>query len=309
MPGKATSVLFLTDGYHNMGGTREAVLKAVDNLSKVANNFTVVEYGDYCDHKFLMEIVEKAAANTVATHMYQENIRYFEPVMEKFLKGEILSTKKIEHELEHAGLPFVWSGEKKFFVHDKKVFVPVDLVNFYSLELGEDLSGIPTGDLYALAYHLASMRMIDEMYKILGVIGDKFVVDKIANSFGVEFTRSVEYLKECITDESKRFIEGKHTNVIPKPDAFCIMDMLGELAGNEENKFYPGNENFSYNRISAKKVQTSSVITEEQKKNLVKAADLEELQKNVYELKFVPNNKEKTLQQFLHLLMKKRLMY
>lgn len=68
--------------------------------------------------------------------------------------------------------------------------------------------------------------------------------------------------------------------------------MINLLVANDENKFYPGNENFSYNRISAKKVQTSSIITEEQKKNLTNAKALEELQKNVYELKFVPNNKD-----------------
>lgn len=112
-------------------------------------------------------MVDAAAKNTVATHMYQENMRYFEPVMQKFLKGEVLSNKKVEHDVSVSTIPFVWSGEKKFFIHDGKVFVPEDLPEFYAITSSELDETFTEGEVYALVYHLASMRMIDDMYQVL----------------------------------------------------------------------------------------------------------------------------------------------
>ena len=74
-----------------------------------------------------MEIIEKASENTVASHLYQENMRYFEPTIHAFIKNEVLSVKKVEVDIKNNALPFVFYKDKRFNVVNGKAFVPEDV--------------------------------------------------------------------------------------------------------------------------------------------------------------------------------------
>ena len=287
-----TSVLFLTDGYHNDGGSKKEVLQVVEDLSKVVDNFVVGEYGEYCDHKFLMEIIEKASENTVASHLYQENMRYFEPTIHAFIKNEVLSVKKVEVDIKNNKLPFVFYKDKRFNVVNGKAFVPEDVP--YIVNYTWDISNDDTKNwemLYSLIYHLASTRNIDELYKVLEKSGDKYVVNMVVNAFGTEFTKATEYIKEAITDESLRNVEWVEYGLVPDKNAYCVLDLIADLQDHEA-ELLVGSEDFEYKRISRKMVQASSVVTEEEKAMLKNSKDLENLQSLKYELKFTPTNKE-----------------
>lgn len=289
----ATSVLFLTDGYHNDWGSKQDVLTAVDKLSKVANNFTIVEYGDYCDHRFLMEIVDIAGKNTVSNHMYQENMRYFEPVMHSFLKNEVMSSKKVKHTITDSKYPFVFSGETRFNIVDGEVYVPEDLESFVYNDTSNWESVSNNSDWYALAYHCASTRNIEWLYHTLDYIEDVYAANRICNSFGVEFTRATEYLKKCITDVSIRWIEWYAQGCIPSENAYCVLDLIEDLQKSDA-RIILNHEDFKYNRISKKMVQKNSIVTDEEKDSITNSKDLIELAKTKFELEFVPYNPDET---------------
>lgn len=284
------SVLFLTDWYHNDWGSKYDVLDVVDKLSKLASNFTVVEYGDYCDHRFLVEIVEAASKNTVANHMYQGNVRYFEPVMKSFVNNEVMSSKFIEHEIHDNEYDFVFSWTNRFFMNWNVVRIPEDLWEFnYVPKVNNDTFIVDVSTRYSLLYHLASMRMIDDLYKWILSTWDKYIWELMSNSFWVEYTRATEYIKECITDSSKRYILWQSDSAVPTWDVYCVMNLLDDLAWWE---LVISADEFNYNRVSRKMVQKSSVITDEERASIKKVSDLKDLEKTKYELKFVPYSKD-----------------
>jgi len=274
-----TSVLFLTDGYHNNWWSRKTVIDIVTALSKLANNFTVAEYGTYCDHSFLCDMVEAAAQHTVSNLIFQENVRYFEPVLDSFTSWKVFSNLRVEIDVPNSNIPFVFAWEQRFNVVNWKAIVPADIWCVYGFNLYEPLQTEEDTDrLYALCFHLAQTRSIDLLYQAIEKLGDMFLWEIVCNSFGVEFTRATEYIRQCITDKSLRRKKWSQPQwAVPAPDAFCVLDLLS-LLQDGDCMLFPWHKDFSYNVISRKKVQRSTLWEDGQQP---------------YELKFVNSDPDK----------------
>lgn len=119
------------------------------------------------------------------------------------------------------------------------------IVNFDDFIIDEDFK-------YVLVYQYYSNNNNIEALDILGGdLKDIYLTNKLINSF--TFTEKQEMkdvLKEAVIDKSKRFLEGKSTKkLIPKKNAFCIMDLLNILYKN--SAWYIPLTN--YTKISASK--------------------------------------------------------
>ena len=108
---------------------------------------------------------------------------------------------------------------------------------------------------YAAAYILTQKTQTDVALEILGVLGDKALIDVTNNAFTNEEFGTVERrINEAITSAKKRFINGRDPKYLPKENSFCVLDALDLLMQDENASFYPTEPSFVYKRIGVPSV-------------------------------------------------------
>jgi hypothetical protein len=283
-PGRAINLFFMSDGYDNQW-KKEEILSAVDKLNPLVSSAAVVEYGWYCNRPLMVQMSERLGA----TEILAENFSQYEPTFETAMTKKIAGVKKVTVDVTTAihGFAFaIHEGEVLTFAADnRQVSVPEGITDVYwfaempqsaNFESAKTVydpkykeKEVVLQGLYASLIPLTQRMLSNDIFRVLKAIGDVRLIKQFSNCFGkqayLEFQNAVA---ECVVDPSKRLTEGYNPDEVPAEDAFTIIDLLYELAGDEGNKFYPNHPAFNYERIGRKAVEADAELTDEEAKRV-----------------------------------------
>jgi hypothetical protein len=299
-PDSVFSMIFLTDGYNNDCPWNE-VTKTLKSLENDISSSTFVEYGFYADTQKLTQMASILGGEKISCNGFDD----FEPVFAGKISKSVRGGKKTLVDITDRFLyDFAFSvGDDGsvilYNINDKKIMVNSDVkeIHFFS---ANGVGGAMVADtaLYAAIYVLSDKLMNDDAEKIFYALGDNFYYKMLANAFGKQKLNAFKNaIKECVADVAKRYPEGKG-NVQKIDDyAYCLMNLMEDLANTEGCLFYAGHPDFEYNRIGRKRVARGENLSEADKQRLAEAKNVDEVAKiteelrlkNV-ELKFVNTN-------------------
>lgn len=284
-PNTLFNLLFMTDGGNNDCSWSE-VQKALSNLTKDVSSATFIEYGLYADSNRLTQMAETIGGEKILANSFDEYDVIFEEKISKNLK----SSKKVTVDIQDSKHSFCFNINDEneiivYSINDSQILVndDVEKVYFFSSEkLTDKIIDTHSIDLpkilYSSIFVLSDRTLNNDVEVLYTLLGDKYTFDMFTNSFGKQkLNQFKSYIKECIFDESKRFIEGEHQNLVLDENAFCFLDLIEILSSDENNLFYPNHQDFNYKRIGAKKVFAGNKISKELQEKMTICETIEEL--------------------------------
>jgi len=313
-PDSVFSLIFLTDGYNN-DCPWDSVIKSLKKLEGDLAASTFVEYGYYADSRRIAEMAEMVGGEKLEAQRFDD----YDVIFENKLQKTYSTSKKIlvdapkNRKYEFA---FTTDGDEiiLYLVNDGQVQVPADtkeLLFFTTKSQGmfidyDNLFNVKQSDMdyytkliYASLYVLSEKLQTESVEDVFKVLGDKHLYTFFTNAYGKEKLMAFKTMvKEAVSDNAKRFVQGRSRNLVADENAYCVMNFIEDLTTDENALIYPGHSDFNYKRIGAKKVQKAGLITEEQKEKIASASNVEELKNLVAgldatELKFEYNDKNK----------------
>lgn len=305
-PDSVFSMIFLTDGYNNDCPWNE-VIKTLKSMESDIASSTFVEYGYYADSQRLTEMAGVLGGEKISCDGFDD----FEPVFDSKISSTVKGGKKTVVEITDKYLyDFAFStgnGSVLLYnIQDGKIMVGSDVkeVFFFSPKsVGSEDPVERDTELYAAIYVLADKLMNDDAEKVFYALGDNYYYRMLANAFGKQKLNAFKSaIKECVADQSKRFLDGNGRQKIQKVDdnAYCLMNLIEDLGNMEDCVFYPNHTDFQYNRIGRKRIVRGTEFSDEDKKRLSEAKNpdqankiLEELKEKMVDIKFVNNNPER----------------
>jgi len=311
-PNSAFSMIFLTDGCNNNCPWNE-VIRTLKLLENDIASSTFVEYGFYADSRALTQMASVLGGEKISCDGFDE----FEPVFDAKISSSIHGGKKTLVEITDKYLyDFAFSvgnGSVLLYnIQDDKIMVGGDVkeIHFFSPKavgtedtplVNNIVSEEKIAKLYGGIYVLADKLLNDDAEKVFYALGDNFYYKMLANAFGKQKLNAFKTaIKDCVADVSKRFPKG--IGKIEKVDnnAYCLMNLIEDLANTPNCLFYPNHPEFKYNRIGRKRVAAGSILTDTDKQRLAEAKNVDEASKILKELeekkvdvKFVNSNPER----------------
>lgn len=318
------SLFFLTDGCDNCWDTKD-ILKAIENLKPVLNGATIVEYGWYCNR----ELMSSMAQALGGVHTVSQHFQDYEPYVSKQFTNDNKGKRKVvvlEAIPEFDVVLNIVDGDVILYspTENNEISLSIDgEVNVFYFTTSEP-TGKLLGDasylekayasgsykndviltgLYASLFAFSRKSNYNIVSEILKLIGDVSLIKIKANTFGTQkITELEQKFINATNDASNRYLTGYNPNAEPAEDAYCVLNMIEDLMGSEENLWYPQHEAFQYKKIGPKTVSKAKTISEEDKNKLEsllkdnKLDDLKEVlddvkSKQADELKFYFNNK------------------
>lgn len=271
------NLLFMSDGCDNCW-PRGDILKAVETASGKVASATFIEYGYYADRNLLSQMAEKSGGSLIFAEDFDRYVPMFDAVIQKRQTG----AKKIEVAVTGdpvGGFAYAFQGGDllTFAIEGgTKVSVPEDLKEIFYL-IPSTLKDIPgvvnpakyTPALYA-ALSLYSQRMnSDVVFALLKATGDVTFINSFTNCFGKQrYSEFMDATKMAAFDESKRLTNGFNPNLVPKEDAFTVLDLLRVLSSDDENRILLDSKDFKYSRIGRGRVDSSEVLTAEEQQQI-----------------------------------------
>jgi hypothetical protein len=255
-----TALCFFTDGYPVVSCYSreiEAVKAALGDLAPKITSSLLVGYGDYYNKALMAEMAERLGGSLA----HSASLPSFSVSLDGFIGASGAGTRTAVP-VKGAGAVSVFSlAEGQITLHEARdgdVLVSCDgdaSVCVLSSSKPEGASesrkaeGFET-QLYAAALILSQKAKADLALDVLGRLGDKRLADMMGSSYtNAECGVSEDEVRGAMLDEGKRFLGGKEAGCVPKPDAFCFLDLVDLLASDAEAFFYPRHEAFEYKKI------------------------------------------------------------
>ena len=301
-PENLFSLVMLTDGYNNDSDFKE-VLKTLDHLKNDVSAACFIEYGFYADSQALTKMATSIGGSKIECSDFDE----WQPVFDSRISSSITSGKKISVDVPSSLYDFAFSCDNGqillYNIQDGKVLVNENLTNIYffnSAAAGTELvidENVTTA-LYAAINCLSDRFLNEHCEKLFYLLGDNYYYRMLLNAYGKQKLNAFKSeIKECVSDVTKRFPEGK-SEIKPVPDnAFCLMNLIDELSKMDNCLLFTNHKDFNYNRIGAKRVAIGSKLTEKEKTKLTEAKNVaelmevsKELEHNKLDLKFITTN-------------------
>lgn len=281
---KLNNFIFMTDGYDNEWGSSE-ILGACAKLPSVFSEITFIEYGWYCNRKLLEQMAEKSNGLLV----FSENYAECETTIEKSITSE--NVKKVLYTDVVNGQKVIYFKNEEVVildVKDNQVLIPENLNKIIIVPQDYTLEDTDEEVQYTLLYNEINRAKTNEAWKILKVLGDVKIINAYGSCFSKQdYSNVLSMVKDCIFKPSTRHSEGKDTTLVPKEDAYTVIDLLNELVEGD-NKLMITSPHFQYSRIGAKTEAKSAMdkISElqEQMKNTTSVAEIQEIAKQISEI-------------------------
>jgi len=286
----AFSLFFMSDGCDNQW-SRNDILAAIEQTAPSLSSATFVEYGYYADRPMLTAMAEKAGGQLI----FSDSFDRYEAVFEEAVTKQVIGGPRIEHSLPNADFVggFCWSvGEGEviaYKIDGNKVSVPESLDQVFFLSPG------PVGQVHAFdmeyvskvcwetpaatnavspsyfdavyaGISLFATRMKPEVVKpLLKASGDVYFIEQFANCFGKQaYSKFMDEAKAAAFNSTKRFQNGWDPTRVPRDDAFTVLGMLQLLSKDDDNRILFAHEKFSYSRIGRGRVDSNTVLTQEE---------------------------------------------
>lgn len=307
-PENVFSLIFLTDGWNNDCSWSD-VTKSLKDLEPDLAASTFIEYGYYADSKAIAQMAELVGGEKVEAEQFDE----YDGVVTAKLAKTYGSSKKITVDVPNKDRIFDFAFTVSpaneiilYGVNNEQVLVPEDTINLmwfsskpsssfvFPYENKPELNKLVYSALFVLTEKLQT-DYADDVFKVLG---DKALYETFTNAYGKQKLFAFKALvKDCVIDQTKRFLKGRVENLVADENAYCVMDFINDLTSDDKALIYPLNENFSYKRIGAKKVNAAAQLNEEQKKQILNAKSKDEAQAIIdalpEEVKFEYNDRAK----------------
>lgn len=281
LPDHAVAMFFMSDGQHNSGGTIRDILAACDETAGGVGAATCVAYGWYADLPTLTKMAERWGGSVIQA----EGFERYEPVFEGALRRRVGAGKKVAVTVGDAigGVAFALRGGEilTFAVEGGEARVPADLGELFYLapslpkgvraaaDLGHvaegtfatGVSGSPMDAAYAAVSAFALRGMPKVVRPLLRALGDVTLIQAYTNAFGKQkIAAFVDAALKAATGEG-RFTAGRNPALVPRDDAFTLLDLIGLLREEEGNRVMLDDSAFTYTRIGRKQVDAGEVIT------------------------------------------------
>lgn len=283
----AVALFFLSDGCDNQW-SRADVLKAMEKAAGAVSSVTVVEYGYYAGRDLLADMTAKAGG----THIFAETFDKYVPSFEAAMQRRVTGAPRVEAKVAGdpvCGIAFSM-GDNEITAYEASggsVMVPEDLAGFWYLspspvgnasqEALQDLSkasspGGTAADAVDAAYaaiSLLSVRMKpDTVLPLLKGLGDVRLIQAFGGCFGKQkYSEFVDASKDAAFGKG-RFEKGWDPSKVPADDAFTVLDFLRILAEDDENRVLFDDPTFKYSPIGRGRVDSSTVLTAAEQKEV-----------------------------------------
>lgn len=272
-------LIMMTDGYDNVSNKKD-ILSVTEQLNNYFDEISFIEYGQYCDRDLIKKMSEQVGAN----HIFSEDYNDYENNIEKSFNSE--GVKKVEVEVPINSGKVVQSKDDDLIVssfENFKVMVPQNVEDIFiypndEVKVTEDIK-----DNYVNLYVAINEMNANKAWDILKVIGDVHLIKKYNNCFTKQdYSAILLDIKNCINDESYRYLEGKDCNMIPADDCYTILDLLTDLSSNDTQLNL---EALEYTRTSAKTEQKTHLDEIERLKGLLTESSGDETLRIINEIK------------------------
>lgn len=249
--GLPITLCFNTDGNDNVWPEQD-IRTASTALGQVISFGMVLELGQYCNTRRLSDIAEDLGA----VHVKADKYASFEDSMLSFAKNRVASAKKKEVVLPGAELAYYLDEDRVISVKlvDGKGMVPEHIEHVYYLGNTEDTT---EDKAYAAAIYLLSQKQrSNEVYSLLGKMGDVELINSYTNALGKQGLNRFQNLVLDKIRTNQFYLKGKDTTLVPKEDAYCVIDLIIDLI--EDNAmWFPQHKAFNYTRIGSSRSQTA----------------------------------------------------
>lgn len=314
-PSGLFSLIFLTDGGNNDCQWSD-VMKSLKKLEDDLAASTFVEYGYYADSRAIGQMAELIGGEKVEAEKFDD----YDIVFENKIQKTYTSSKKVFVDIPAKNRKFDFaftisdSNEIILYsIQNNQVLLPENtpaimyftdaetttVIRNYNSTSDQTLNKLMYGSVYVLSEKLQN-DYVDDVFKSLG---DQHLYKIFTNAYGKQKLLNFKSLvKECVTDPTKQFLNGRSTNLVVDENAYCVMNLIEDLSNDTDALVYPMHEDFNYNRIGAKKVaKANEELSESVKTKIAGAKTKEELQAivdnmdetQVGSLKFEYEDKEK----------------
>lgn len=273
------ALCFLTDGYpvvRDYYAEETRIFEAITKIQGKIAGSLMVGYGNYYNKDLMTKMAEALGGSLC----HSSDLPSFNISLENFIKDTSESENKITIQVNASPVDTIFSingsSINMYGTNSEGVvyYTPSKKGKNYIYVLTENKPNIANGDkeitltnanvrggtnieglvkaAYAASYVLLQRAETYKALDILGVLGDKALIDASNNSFtNEEYGSTEEKIKKAMTSSNRRFLNGRDTKYLPKPDAFCLLDALMLMQSDQEAYFYPYNPNFNYTRIGA----------------------------------------------------------
>lgn len=258
------NMFFMTDGYDNQW-TQAEVLELCIQLGEKLDSAAIIEYGWNCNRPLLTKMADALGGKVV----FSEDFEAYTVAFEASLRG---STKKSRLKLAKPatqGFVFGFDGTNLLsFIPSttNEVLVPdgLNAIAYLTSAAGvtydKDKHNSPL--VFAAVAAQASRMLTDNVFELLGAIGDVALVDKFVNCFTKQDYSSFNAdTLGAAANESLRYTGGYSPNAVPKEDAYTVLEMLADLSSSPENLVYPYHPGFHYEKTSAATVAKDESLT------------------------------------------------
>lgn len=253
-PGGNFNMFFLSDGYENQSPEKD-VLAACQTVSSRVDTAAVIEYGYYANRPLLTKMAELLGGALV----FAQDFQSYEVALTNALGGK--ASKKISVSLDYEasqGYAFALLNDQvvSFVAENGAIAIPESVTEIaYFTKATSNLSykGKASDALaFASLIPLAQRMKTNDVFQILGALGDVSLVQGFASCFSKEdYNLFLAEVLGVVIDPSKRYLLGYSATAVPKDDAYTVLHMLDALTESEDNLFYPYHEAFAYERTTA----------------------------------------------------------
>ena len=287
--GNPFALIFMSDGCDNCWN-RGDILKAVEAAAGVVQSATFVEYGYYADRPLLTAMAEKSGGQLI----FAQDFDQWEPTFDAVVQKRPTGAPRVEIKVEGDAIRgFAWTAEDgdlvTYAVEGGTVKVPetTQVVWYLSpTEVGTKTDKLDAGASYA-ALSLFSTRMAPEVVlPFLKATGDVAFIEQFGGLFGKQkYSEFMEQAKVAAFDPTKRLTKGHNPKLVPAEDAFTVLDLLTLLSTDDENRVLLDHPRFKYSRIGRGRVDASSVLTDDEQKEVATLTDELKKTKDVKKVK------------------------
>lgn len=277
------ALCFFTDGYPVVSNHQREVDNIFKAISAIQGNLTaslLVGYGNYYNKTLMAQMTEALGGMLI----HSNDLPTFSISLSEFIKNVQDTSGKIKVKVDANPGDIIFSvngtdinvysvntegyvlftptktrGRGKNYIYtltSKRPEGVIELIKLTKAVAGRDtkIESFVRG-IYAAAYLLVQKTRTDEALEVLGLLGDKALIDVVANAFtNEEYGSAEKRIVQAVKSPTQRFINGWDPSYLPKTDAFCVLDALDLLFEDADAYLYPQHKAFQYKRIGVPSV-------------------------------------------------------
>lgn len=273
------SLVLFTDGCPVVSDYTKEIKNIFAAIGKLANQVTsalLVGYGHYYNKSLMQEMAEKIGGSLV----HSSDIASFGASLDEYITSSREAGDKIKIKVENTNenniyfsifgktvisykpnkdeISYVIGKGKKDFLYiltDSVSSSDEEITNLE--ELGPRNSF--TKGMYGLAAILSQKTQTLLAVDVLGLLGDKYLIDLLYDSFtNNEYGRAEKNITDAMASPSVRFKGGKVFGYIKPDDTPCLLDVVDVITSDESAEFFPY-AGEGYSRVGVKSEKKTDV--------------------------------------------------